>query len=347
MANARRGMTLVELLVVIGIMLVAIVMFVPRIKPMMEKNRVRESARAIQLYLSSARNQAMATGRSCGVMIEPLPAENGCSTMLTQVETPVPYGGDTVNALATVRPTNPPPAAADGFAYCDITLSSAPIVPLFWGDMIQIGYQGYWLTLDSRNPVDSAHNSVITSGVNLKARMDVSHGESPAWLNQPAGITGPYKIIRWPVKSAAAALQLPSPTVVDLTWSGNDPPGSGISPVWQASTTSSPPTIMFASDGTVDRIYVMNSGTYQAVQITTPIYLLVGMRNKVKDTNNANLNLNDFQSLWVSIDPATGLIVVADMAAVGKDASVLTPSASPPDSRAFARQAMANGGGRE
>ena len=99
---AVSGMTLVELLVVLVIILLVAAATIPRLQPEMDRSRIREAARSIQLYLSSARNQAIATGRPCGVMIERLPAQNGCSMSLTQVESPVPYGGDTITSLATV-----------------------------------------------------------------------------------------------------------------------------------------------------------------------------------------------------------------------------------------------------
>ena len=57
-------MTLVELLVVVGIMLVVVVMMVPRLPAMMTRSKVREAARVLQLYFSSARVQAMTSGRS-------------------------------------------------------------------------------------------------------------------------------------------------------------------------------------------------------------------------------------------------------------------------------------------
>ena len=72
----------------------------------------------------------------------------------------------------------------------------------------------------------------------------------------------------------------------------------------------------------------------------TPVYLLVGMRNKVFDnpSGNTNTNLNDFNSLWVAIDAATGLIVVADPAAIGTTATgangVLPTPPTNSDSRA-------------
>jgi hypothetical protein len=109
---------------------------------------------------------------------------------------------------------------------------------------------------------------------------------------------------------------------------------------------------MFAPDGSVDRTYVQQPNPngsgfiYQASVPTTPICLLVGMRNKVNPVNQADANINDFNSLWVSIDPATGLIIVAD------PAWVPVPPTSPPtaldfwQSRANARATSANVGGK-
>ncbi len=108
---APRGMTLVELLVVLAIIMMVAAATIPRLKPEMDRARVREAARSIQLYLSSARDQAMATGRSVGVQIERLPAENGCSMSLTQLETPPLYAGDFTNSVAQAAPyaINPTP----------------------------------------------------------------------------------------------------------------------------------------------------------------------------------------------------------------------------------------------
>ena len=148
----RRGMTLIELLVVVAIILFAAAVFVPRLKPMMDHSKVREAARVIQLYLSTARNQAMSTGRSCGVMIEPLPSDTGCSMTLTQVETPAPYGGDLLGSTATVTlPQN-------GSQLATITLSSSASIPIHYGDLVQVGYQGFWMNVITQN------NAVLPAG---------------------------------------------------------------------------------------------------------------------------------------------------------------------------------------
>jgi type II secretory pathway pseudopilin PulG len=351
-------MSLVELLIVVTILLFAAAVFVPRLKPMMDHSKIREAARVIQLYLSTARNQAMSTGRSCGVMILPLPSDTGCSMTLSRVETPPPYGGTSQGAYARIN-LDPKQPYIGNQANCDVALFTSQgkpdplIVQLHQGDLIQIGYQGYWLLVANPVPVGAA---------TFNARLDISHGESPAWMRQPSVsgappvyISGPYKIIRVPTKSDAAPLQLPGGTCIDLNWCGFDPIVSGQQPTWQVqSPAPTPPAlptpiiVSFAADGRVDWI---STSQYPAGQpAISPVYFLVGTRKKVVDlpTTDPNTNLNDFNSLWVSIDAATGLILITDPAAVGTDASVLMPSTNPsqPDSRYFARQALANGGGK-
>jgi len=356
-------MTLVELLVVVTIILLLAAVTIPRLRPEMEKSRVREAARSIQLYLSSARALAMATGRSCGVMIERLPAEPGCSMSLTQVETPVPYGGDLANSFATVtRSANTP---NDGFARCDITLFSAPNTPmvpsgilLYQGDLIQVGYQGFKITLDERNtvypPGSGLKTGAINTGAKLKGKVNITHGELPAWTVQP--ISGPFTIIREPVKSAAPALQLPSPACIDLTWSGVDQILPSDNLTWNVPSTkppqslspndpllSSPILILFSPNGSVDQVYryVASTKSFSATRVISPIYLLVGNRQNVvnpPDPANQNTNLNNIANLWVAINASTGMTFVTDMAAAGKNNATLQQS------RLFARESSAMGG---
>ena len=101
---------------------------------------------------------------------------------------------------------------------------------------------------------------------------------------------------------------------------------------------------MFAPNGSVDRIYVTAvNGAYSAVQVISPIYLLVGRREQVvdpPDPTNTTTNLNDITSLWVAINASTGMIVVTDMAASGTTDCATAAQ----QSRAFARQSDAMGG---
>ena len=348
LSNSRpwRGMTLVELLVVVTIIMLLAAVTIPQLRPEMDKTRIREAARSIQLYLSSARSLAMSTGRSCGVMLERLPADNGCSMTLTQVETPPMYGGDTTTATATVTQVLPP--SNDGLAHCRITISPPPSVPLYRLDQIQIGYQGFWITLDQNNPAGGA-NGAITNPASLTGTVDISHGETPAWItpagaSQPVSITAPFSVRRWPTKSIAAALQLPTPACIDLTWSGTDDPSTQ---TWLVANT--PVTIMFAPDGSVDKTYVnvnvpTGGQTYQAVSVITSIYLLIGDRSHVYDSpvGNTDSNLNNITNLWVGINASTGRITVSEMTATNSGTALTLADLQ--QTRLFARQSAAMGG---
>ena len=102
----RRGITLIELLVVISIMMLLAAVAVPMMRPTMEGRRVREAARAINVYLSSARSEAMRTGRPVGVMLRRLDGQPECSMVLEQAEVPPTYAGDTTDAKVRVQTVN-------------------------------------------------------------------------------------------------------------------------------------------------------------------------------------------------------------------------------------------------
>ena len=204
------------------------------------------------------------------MLIEPLPADNGCSMTLKQVETPTAYGGDSLGAqvlnlsgtysgaafpcLATCASTG------QTFAIAAIEFSSWPSVPLYSNDQIQIGYQGFWYTVApancnaiqpgttpnlALNSFNSSTQAVTPTQISVGNQqvpclfvfLDISHGEQPVVLS--SAIESEFKIRRWPTKTATNDLQLPSPTVVDLTWSGHDPIIATDPPTWQIQQSTS------------------------------------------------------------------------------------------------------------
>src|SRR5208337_4893241 len=139
----------------------------------------------------------------------------------------------------------------------------------------------------------------------------------------------------------APALQLPSPACIDLTWSGIDPVLAADTPAWPV-LDNMPVTIMFAANGSVDKIYVTvksSAGqTYHEVKVISPIYLLVGNRQNVNPPTPSNSNLNNISNLWVAIHATTGMTFVTDMAASGTTNAILAKS------RLFARESSVIGG---
>lgn len=93
-ASLRSGVTLVELLVVIFIMLAITAIAIPVVAPAMKNRDVREAARMIDVFINGARARALQSGHSYGVMLERMPGQpNGCVT-LSYCEQPDPYQGD-------------------------------------------------------------------------------------------------------------------------------------------------------------------------------------------------------------------------------------------------------------
>ena len=164
--SARRGVTLIELLVVVTIMMIIAAATVPRLRPAMDNQRMREASRSLHLYLSSARNLAMSEGRPCGIKIERLvtrdaagnvvPIEYRCATTISQVQTPPPYGGDLSWSSLKLQYFW---EYTDGYGVVHVYYVARPfrgdisnLGGLRFHDMIQLGGQG--LLYQVMNPTD-------------------------------------------------------------------------------------------------------------------------------------------------------------------------------------------------
>lgn len=87
------GVTLLEMLLVIVIMLMITAAALPVLVPALQGREVREAARMVDVFINGARNRALQTGQSVGVMFDQtLP--NGGSTVVRYVEVPPAYLGD-------------------------------------------------------------------------------------------------------------------------------------------------------------------------------------------------------------------------------------------------------------
>ena len=129
----RGGMTLIELLMVVFILLLVTAIAIPVMRPAMEGRRIREAARAMNVYLGSARGRAAEIGRPCGVLIERYDGNPQLAMTLHQAEVPPPYAGDLDNAV--IKLTGGPPnwnveiwplgaAVAGGRSYTRATCSN-------------------------------------------------------------------------------------------------------------------------------------------------------------------------------------------------------------------------------
>ncbi len=319
-----RGVTLIELLVVISIIMILTVVVLPTMKPAAESRRIREAARVVNVFLGTARNQSIATGKPCGVMFQRENADNRFCSVLYQVEVPPLYGGDYETSRITLSNTG-----GNNWSVAFIRwhptekewqddASSMARWPMLVsdGDIIRFNYQGYRYKISFPDPADK-----------LKIRLTSTIG-SEVVLSQSVLSKGlSFQVFRAPVKTAAEPLQLPTGVAIDLSVSG------GASDVM----SDDDHRIVFSSDGSV----------HGCIE---PLFLLLGQRERPAaptTTPPAEDELPNWivpTNLWLSISPQTGLIATSENYHIdpGSIADWGTPDLA--TARTYARESQSMGG---
>ena len=374
-------MTLIELLVVLSILLLLAAIAVPSMRPALEGRRIREAARAINVYFGAARGEAMRTGRPVGVWIERWQTQPEGSIQLRQVETPPAYTGESLGDAVRVLDCSlrgvPPGPATYGFY---APAPSVVLKVLFLGapppnglihvqDKMQLNHQGPWFTIiddaadansfhaDAAGWIDFSSGAWLTlmlqaNEAGLGRLMDdlalaqgasLARGTIVPWPRYdaanlaalaPPAFSGspevPFAILRQPLPSSAAPLQLPVGTAIDLYESGpNNPPwfpglaSVGFQPV--TANDSLPVVVVFSPDGRLDRVWYAGS----MMSVTEPIYFLVGRADRLPlaasavatsrgapQNEDGLRNWQDTGNLWVSLVPQTGLVTAVENASL-------------------------------
>ena len=324
-----------ELLVAISILVILMAVGARMMNFSVEDRRTREAARAINVYVASARNRAMETGRPCGVMLRRLESQPLCVVGMEQVEVPPPYAGDTVQAATRLQLTSGGVAARFG-----VGDFSDGLVRLH--DLMQLNHQGPlyeitqgpdsnsdgFLDFNDKDAVDKDGDGFIDDYFFI-LQVDLRQGQMLPWPSAPASSPAmPYQIIRQPTKSAAAGLQLPVRAVIDLQFSGTDEDSIG-------AVSDQPVYIMFSPNGSLERFYHPGHGG-GVHPGTEPIYLLVGKQERVPagSAEDGLANWQDVKNLWVTLNPQTGLVTTTEVA----------KGANHVESRSNAREGQSMGG---
>jgi len=368
--HLRRAFTLVELLIVIAIISMVTLASVPMVLPALDSRRIRESARIVSTQFASAQSEAMAKGRSVGVWIDKLKTggpssgtvEGEASKDLFLCEVPQPYAGDASGSVAMVSVasngtqsgviTSPGGQAATVTKYKgSFTVTDSGWVGLLKpGDVIRFAYRGAsYRLLQGTNQLDSNGYFKAPSGSG-PASFDFepvdqssfiynypNNGQptkvTPVFAQLPpaasvAGWSAPFQISFQPVKSSGSPISLPGSAVVDLYFSGMG------STLGEIGTDKNPVLVIFSRTGALESVY--ENGIRQ--DVTGPLYFLIGKRDKLQSLGGSPTDHNwaDSENIWVSINPQTGLVTTAEVAA--------TTSPSLPASRKYAQAAQTMGG---
>ncbi len=372
--SVHRGMTLVELLVVIAILAVLAGFMIPRIPGMVQGQRTREAARAVNVGISMARSRAMELNRPCGVRIE----NNNGQTLLRVVETRKGFSGYTENATGTVTVT--------GTNMLTLSVNEVLSGVAVKDDRLMLGGRRPELriskdpTFDSSTGYSTITAELITSGSMSSLPWAVGSVFTTSYLINPNPEQPKFS------SSSRRPTVLPGQTIVDLGWSGEGQSCWDTDPFrvsdpnkkqadggylddngYLISPTPDAVTILFEPDGAISRVvreYPMYDpiNLAAAVMVKTeiaepnqPIYLMVGRPDQVdsdlaasgiqvlSEAKNAKTNvidrtnLADYDCLWVSVNHRSGRTVTSSNLAQGYDAQTAYESESACPSEAGAK----------
>ena len=314
----RRGLTLVELLVVLGILMILMGIAATAVKTGTRGKKQREAARQVNAFVAGAQARAMELGRPVGIEIirhGGLSSGNS-SLMMYMIESPPPYAGDTTTAVATLTA----PSGGVFTATFDATTASMLTVTDFIkaGDRVRFNYRGTNFRITAIDITTNPSYPALT--------LTWDTGQSPP--RHSAG-TYPFQIYPQPIRSSVTPLQLPSDMTIDLAFSGTGNSNNIFHNSYGISTpnfNSAPIRFTFSPRGNVDRLYY-NSGF--SSHPDGNIHLLIGKYEYAvnADALNTTLGSGDFQiladpaadeenftnladatAMWVSINYLTGQI---------------------------------------
>lgn len=110
----RAAFSLVELLIVVGIMILMAAIALPQLKNTLQDNKLREGSRIVSAFFAQARARAASTGRPCGVYfdVEKVVGVNPSNygrqcTRMSLCEIPANYTGDFVGGRVAFKPQDP------------------------------------------------------------------------------------------------------------------------------------------------------------------------------------------------------------------------------------------------
>lgn len=302
--SARRGITLLELLVTVSILLMLMTVVLPGLNNTSDERLIREAARSIDVFLAAARNRAIETGRPAGVSFERVPGATQACMALRRVETPPNYSGDYFDTMVKVRRSS----STLTIQICDATGSALTAAVedgyISRGDEIRLNLQGPVFSITDFDK----DNGTITASV--------PSGYSVPWPTGASSWSQPvrFEIARRPIAARTPPMQLPPSVVVDLAYSGREYYDNG---GWQLhrfyasslSSNTNPVIILFGPTGAVTRYYYNNTdSSWGTLGILRPfdrvdrVFLLVGKRKQL----GTDANWQDLTNLWVTIDPQTG-----------------------------------------
>jgi prepilin-type N-terminal cleavage/methylation domain-containing protein len=306
MPHSRRGMTLVELLVVVAILGVLAVTVIPLLGNSAESRKTREAARSVVSYVAQSQNRVLGRTEWGGFWIVPVSNTNYALDLFA-ADVPRIFQGDSLPALVTGSFSS----AADTFVLSSGSFGGSSVSmtngTINTGDLVRFDGTGPWYCLVNSTSVCLRDGRIIGASPPIENAYQTS-------LNTPwpaASVRHTYELMRQPLRSGSP-LPLGSERCVDVAQSGYDGAGGYIP------FGNTPGDIAVLFDGT-GRLRQMMVGQKRITPIGG-VYLLVGRPDRAvasppslastDDSTGYNWQYSD--SYWIGIEPFTGVTKIAE-----------------------------------
>ena len=323
----RSGMTLIELLVAVSILVIIAAILVPQLRFASADRNIREASRMVASLFAEASQRAINDGVA-GVVIDRNPniEEGGVAyagtSMFILREIPR-YTGDDETAMAA------------GLVEVEVDTETllAVLIPLPREqedlDIIRIG--------DQISFGDQTQVRFLIAGLNDNQPGQLTILFERSAFGEPPINPSKFIIHRQPRRLVSSRIDLPTGYLVDLRCSGEVGPAGAF--FAQAPDATGSVSYIFNGRGSIDRFFFTNSAGGLATGIPTqPAYLMVREYNPDEGGELVGNVLSSERQMWVTVEPTTGAANV--ISGVGVDTSVFTTL---PERLAAARQLGSQG----
>ena len=322
--NNRRGMTLVELLVVVAILGLLAVAVLPALSTTTEARRSREAARSVSSYVAKAQSRGIGRPEWAGLWLTPpasIPSANFSIDLYLADVSPL-FRGNTSSAVVS--------GSASGAAFILTSGSLQSLTPTVnTGDLVRFDGQLPWYE--------------YVDPTTIRLRDSGADNVNQTLLNTPwpaIAVPHTFEVLRQPIR-AGSPMTIADGRCVDLAWSGCG--GSTAASYRRFGTSPGPIAVLFDGTGRLRQLFY-GGARYPVVG---PVYLLIGrtdragnsagVLNTADDSIGANWQYSD--SYWIAIDPVTGVAKTAEcMRQVGLATDDVFAS------QAFIRSEVSSGG---
>jgi type II secretory pathway pseudopilin PulG len=320
-APRRSAVTLIELLIVMGILTLLATLSLGTVKGLLRDQKVTQAARLVEQYIESARVRALTNQRPVAVFLERVAilganntpiAGNYTVTRLTIGEVFPPYTGDILDVVGSLTDVT-----GDGFADQAVFSLDSVLAGFGEGGFIQAGDTLEFEGVEGRFPITAISRppsnppTAVVQFANPPLVPGSMLGMVPPAMPVPAaGLNARFRAYRRPTKSMVGAITLPRGTCVDLAASGLGPASAGaaddsipfglITPPLTGDTASprafSRVALVFSEDGRLSSVLSETSNgatkTFLGGMTSNILYLLVGRSAQVLPATDAAPDLS-------------------------------------------------------